>query len=79
MNVEGNNFAKNNSGNGALGLTLDAGYILRHIMYSFGIPLLQMPSLWAAFYYLIMRKPIPERAIASQTSISSEYISLTQN
>eukprot|EP00956_Cyclotella_meneghiniana_P010441 scaffold14518_cov44-Cyclotella_meneghiniana.AAC.1 len=49
---------------------LDAGYILRHIMYSFGIPLiLQMPSLWAAFYYLIMRKPIPKRAIASQSSI----------
>lgn len=69
MNMETNNFQDNNSRNGQQGLTLETGWILRHIMYSFGIPLLQMPSLWAAFYYLILRKPIPERAIASQTSI----------
>ena len=68
-NYEACNFEATASRNGTLGLTLAGAFILRHIMFDSGLPLVQVMNLWALFYYLIMHRPIPSDSIASQTSI----------
>jgi hypothetical protein len=69
VKFEASNFEENNSRNGTKGLSLMAAWTLRHIMYDLNVPLWRLPEMWAAFYYLIMRKPISKESIAGHTSI----------
>ena len=65
--VEACNFVEN--GNGTNSLTLAGAWMLRHIIFDHGVPLVQVMNLWASYYYLIMHRPITQDKIANQTSI----------
>jgi hypothetical protein len=52
-----------------LTLSLDAIFILRHIMYSHKITVSNVLSLWASFYTLIMRQQLDMTSFISQTSL----------
>jgi hypothetical protein len=45
--TEACNFQPSNSGNGSMSLTLVGAYILCHIMFDSGLPLVQLVNLWA--------------------------------
>ena len=67
--MEAKNFEYNASRNGNESLTVEAAYILRHIMHEHTIPLCILPSLWAMFYFLLFRKPITADKLAGQTQL----------
>lgn len=58
-----------NEKNRQLSLTIGAAFILRHIMFSFNLPLETVIALWGCFYVLIMRRPIPKDYFSSATAI----------
>jgi hypothetical protein len=65
--TEADNFEQGYNGRS---LTLTGAWILRHIMFENGVPLVQCLSLWAhQYYYLIMHQPITKDNISSQTSV----------
>jgi hypothetical protein len=50
-------------------LSLDAIFLLRHIMYSHKITVSNILSLWASFYTLIMKQQLDMKSFISQTSL----------
>lgn len=73
--IEADNYQVN-EGNRQKELSLDASFILRHIMYSFNLPLEAVISLWACFYALIMRRPIPVDYFSSKKAVWSNIFRL---
>jgi hypothetical protein len=67
-NMEACNFQPSNSGSGSMGLVGE--YILCHIMFDLGLPLVQLVNLWAPFYFLLIlfHELIPKDSLASQTA-----------
>jgi hypothetical protein len=50
-------------------LSLRSAWILRHIMFSFNLPINTVVCLWVCFYALIMGKPISEKEFAVGSTI----------
>ena len=57
-------------------LSKEASFLLRHIMFSFFLPLNTVVSLWADFCVLIMRKPLPKEYFSSMTTLWSHIMQL---
>jgi len=57
-------------------LKVDKAWGLRHIMFSFNIPLHQIAPLWAVFYSLIMGRAIQDRFLVVSTAIWNNVMRL---
>mmetsp|Transcript_5656 Transcript_5656/g.15886 ORF Transcript_5656/g.15886 Transcript_5656/m.15886 type:complete len:972 (+) Transcript_5656:584-3499(+) len=66
--IEASNFEMND-GNRQLEISLEACFILRHIMFSFNLPIEVVIALWACYYVLIMRRPLPKEYFRSQSAV----------
>ena len=73
--VEANNFTLSNS-NRKPELSLEAAFILWHIMFSFSLDVSKVFGLWASFYALLMRREIPMDYFRSQKAIWMNVIAL---
>ena len=66
--VEANNFTISKT-NCMPELSLEAAFILRHIMFSFSLDVSKVFALWACFYALLMRREIPLDYLRSKRTI----------
>ena len=73
--VETNNFTLSKT-NRMPELSLEAAFILRHIMFSFSLNLEKTFALWACFYALLMRREIPLDYFRSKKNIWTNVLAL---
>ena len=73
--VEANNFELNPE-NRMPQFSTAAKWILRHIFFSYNLSIGKVGALWACFYALIMRRPIPKEYFLSESSIWRNIMSL---
>lgn len=57
-------------------LCLSSAWILRHIFFSFNLPVVTVGALWSCFYALIMRRPIKDDCFAAATTIWNNAMAL---
>ena len=63
-------------GNSQPALTHEAAWILRHIMFSYGLHVDIVVQLWACYYSLIMRRPLPKEYFTCSTAIWSNIMAI---
>ena len=66
--VEANNFTMNIDSR-ARQLSIQASWMIRHILLSFNLPAVTVAALWACFYSLIMHREIPLANFISSTTV----------
>ena len=59
-------------------LSLGAAFILRHIWFSFNLPIKVVAALWSCFYTLIMRRPMLPAIFSSPQTIWNHAMRLQQ-
>lgn len=65
-----------NPGNRKAQLSRRSAWILRHIYFSFNLPIYTIGSLWACFYALIMNRVIPKSKFVAATTIWNNTMAL---